>query len=135
MVNRVILVGYVGREPEVRSLETGVKIARLSVATTERFTNGSGERVESTQWHDIVLWRAQADFAERYIHTGSQVYLEGKLRYRQMEDAAGRKFMACEVHCDLVRQLIKPLPSGDVSSGLSQEKIIIEVDSSDDLPF
>ncbi|MEG1607680.1 MAG: single-stranded DNA-binding protein [Mucinivorans sp.] len=107
MINRVILVGFVGREPEVRSLETGVKIARISLATTERYTDSHGERQENTQWHSLVCWRAQADFVERWVHTGAQVYIEGKLRYREITDAAGRHYQAAEVHCDLVRQIVR----------------------------
>ena len=78
MVNKVILIGHVGAEPEVRALETGNKMAKVRVATTERIYNAAtGEKREHTEWHTVVLWRGQADFAERYIRKGTQIYVEG----------------------------------------------------------
>lgn len=107
MVNKVILIGNVGAEPEVRALETGVKMARLRIATTERIYNAStGEKREHTEWHTVVLWRGQADFAEKYIHKGSQVYVEGKIRSREwMEEATGNKRYAVEILAEEVRLL------------------------------
>lgn len=107
MVNKVILIGNVGSEPEVRALETGVKMARLRIATTERIYNAStGEKREHTEWHTVVLWRGQADFAEKYIHKGSQVYVEGKIRSREWtEEATGNKRYAVEILADEVRLL------------------------------
>lgn len=107
MINKVILVGNVGADPEVRALETGVKMARLRIATTERIYNSStGEKREHTEWHTVVLWRGQADFAEKYIHKGSQVYVEGKIRSREWtEEATGNKRYAVEILADEVRLL------------------------------
>lgn len=107
MVNKVILIGNVGAEPEVRALETGVKMARLRIATTERIYNAStGEKREHTEWHTVVLWRGQADFAEKYIHKGSQVYVEGKIRSREWtEEATGNKRYAIEILADEIRLL------------------------------
>ena len=107
MVNKVILIGNVGIEPEVRALETGVKMARLRIATTERIYNSStGEKREHTEWHTIVLWRGQADFAEKYIHKGSQVYVEGKIRSREWtEEATGNKRYSVEILADEIRLL------------------------------
>lgn len=107
MVNKVILIGNVGTEPEVRALETGVKMARLRIATTERIYNAStGEKREHTEWHTVVLWRGQADFAEKYIHKGSQVYVEGKIRSREWtEEATGNKRFSVEILADEVRLL------------------------------
>ena len=107
MVNKVILIGNVGVEPEVRALETGVKMARVRIATTERIYNSStGEKREHTEWHTVVLWRGQADFAEKYIHKGSQVYVEGKIRSREWtEEATGNKRYTVEILADEIRLL------------------------------
>ncbi len=107
MVNKVILIGYVGAEPEVRALETGNKMAKVRVATTERIYNAAtGEKREHTEWHTVVLWRGQADFAERYIRKGAQIYVEGKIRSREwMEEATGNKRYAVEILSEEVRLL------------------------------
>lgn len=89
-VNKVILVGNLGKDPEVRALETGVKVARFSLATTESYKDrNTGERVDQTEWHNIVLWRGLAEVSERYLKKGSQVYIEGKLQTRSYEDKDG----------------------------------------------
>ena len=89
-VNKVILVGNLGRDPEVRALENGVKVARFSIATTESYKDrNSGERVEHTEWHNVVLWRGLAEVAEKYLKKGSQVYVEGKLQTRNYQDKDG----------------------------------------------
>lgn len=89
-VNKVILVGNLGKDPEVRALETGVKVARFSLATTESYKDrNTGERVDQTEWHNIVFWRGLAELAERYLKKGSQVYIEGKLQTRSYEDKDG----------------------------------------------
>lgn len=107
MVNKVILIGYVGAEPEVRALETGNKMAKVRVATTERIYNAAtGEKREHTEWHTVVLWRGQADFAERYIRKGAQIYVEGKIRSREwVEEATGNKRYAVEILSEEVRLL------------------------------
>jgi single-strand DNA-binding protein len=85
-VNKVILVGNLGKDPEVRHLESGVPVASFSVATSESYNDKtSGEKKTVTEWHNIVLWRGLAEVAEKYLHKGDQVYIEGKLRTRQWE--------------------------------------------------
>jgi single-strand DNA-binding protein len=85
-VNKVILVGNLGRDPEVRHLESGVPVASFSVATTESYKDrNTGERKDVTEWHNVVLWRGLAEVAEKYLKKGDQVYIEGKLRTRQWE--------------------------------------------------
>ena len=85
-VNKVILVGNLGKDPEVRHLESGVPVASFSLATSESYNDKtSGERKTVTEWHNIVLWRGLAEVAEKYLHKGDQVYIEGKLRTRQWE--------------------------------------------------
>jgi single-strand DNA-binding protein len=89
-VNKVILVGNLGRDPEVRTLESGVKVARFSIATTESYNDrNTGQRVDQTEWHNIVLWRGLAEIAEKYLRKGNQVYLEGKLQTRSYQDKDG----------------------------------------------
>ncbi len=85
-VNKVILVGNLGRDPEVRHLESGVPVASFSLATSESYNDRTtGERKTITEWHNVVLWRGLAEVAEKYLHKGDQVYIEGKLRTRQWE--------------------------------------------------
>lgn len=107
MVNKVILIGNIGMEPEIRTLETGVKVARLRVATTERFTNQTGERKEHTEWHTVVLWRSQADFAEKFLHKGTQVFVDGKIRTRERMDEHNYKRTIYEIHAEEIRALGK----------------------------
>lgn len=111
MINKVILIGNVGTEPEIRSLESGVKVARLRVATTERFTTTLGERREHTEWHTVILWRGQADFAERYIRKGTQIFVEGKIRSRERIDDQGSKRTYYEIHADEIKTLGKREPA------------------------
>lgn len=107
MVNKVILIGNVGADPEIRALETGVKMARIRIATTESIYNSStGERREHTEWHTVVLWRGQADFVEKYIRRGSQVYVEGKIRSLEWTDEArGTKRSSIEILADEIKSL------------------------------
>ncbi|MEM8566691.1 MAG: single-stranded DNA-binding protein [Bacteroidota bacterium] len=85
-VNKVILVGRLGKDPEVRHLESGASVANFSVATSETYKDrNTGERREQTEWHNVVLWRGLADVAEKYLHKGDMVYIEGKLRTRSWE--------------------------------------------------
>lgn len=85
-VNKVILVGNLGKDPEVRHLETGVAVANFSMATSENFKDRTtGERKTQTEWHNIVLWRGLAEVAEKYLHKGDSIYVEGKLRTRSWE--------------------------------------------------
>lgn len=107
MINKVILVGNVGADPEVRSMESGVKVARLRIATTERVYNKEkNESKDITEWHNVTLWRGLADVADRYIRKGSQVYIEGKLRTREYEKS-GVKCFATEVVAEEMKMLGK----------------------------
>jgi single-strand DNA-binding protein len=78
-VNKVILIGNLGKDPEVRYLDNGVAVANMSIATTENYKNKEGDRVSQTEWHDVVLWRGLAEIAEKYLKKGSSVYIEGRL--------------------------------------------------------
>lgn len=85
-VNKVILVGNLGKDPEVRHLESGVAVARFTLATNDYYKDKSGNRVERTEWHNIALWRDLAEVAEKYLRKGHQVYIEGSIRTRQYQD-------------------------------------------------
>ncbi len=98
MINKVILVGNVGLDPEVRALESGVKVARLRLATTERYTDRqTNETKEQTEWHTVTLWRNLADVADKYVHKGSQLYIEGSLRTREWTDKDNQKRYTTEI--------------------------------------
>ena len=98
MINKVILVGNVGLDPEVRALESGVKVARIRLATTERYTDRqTNETKEQTEWHTVTLWRGLADVVDKYVHKGSQLYIEGSLRTREWTDKDNQKRYATEV--------------------------------------
>src|SRR5580704_9060750 len=96
-VNKVILVGNLGKDPEVRYLEGGVAVANFPLATTEVYKNRSGDKVESTEWHNIVLWRGLAEVAEKLLKKGMQVYVEGRLKTRVWEDKDGTKKRTTEI--------------------------------------
>ena len=98
MINKVILVGNVGLDPEVRALESGVKVARVRLATTERYTDRqTNETKEQTEWHTVTLWRGLADVVDKYVHKGSQIYVEGSLRTREWTDKDNQKRYTTEV--------------------------------------
>ena len=95
--NRVQLIGRLGQNPEVKHLNNGSTLARFSVATTERYKNKQGERVDDTQWHNVVVWGNLAEIAEQYLQKGKEVALEGKLVHRSYEDKDGNKRYVTEV--------------------------------------
>lgn len=98
MINKVILVGNVGADPEVRTLESGVKTARVRLATTERiFNRQTQESTEHTEWHTITLWRGLADVVDKYVRKGSQIYVEGSLRTREWQDQQGNRRFSTEI--------------------------------------
>jgi len=143
-VNKVIILGNLGIDPEVRTLESGAKLARLRIATSESYTNREGQRVEQTEWHNVVVWRQLADVAERYLSKGRQVYIEGKLQTRSWKDADGNDRYTTEIVGDKL-QLIGGRPdSADTSSPRpSTQETVASTTSdqgtgdseSDDLPF
>ena len=98
MINKVILVGNVGIDPEVRTTESGVKVARIRLATTERmFDRQTNETKEHTEWHTVVLWRGLADVVDRFVRKGSQLYIEGSLRTREWTDKDNQKRYTTEI--------------------------------------
>ncbi len=137
-INRVILVGNLGKDPDVITFDNGVKKATFSLATTESYKNRDGNRVDQTEWHNIVLWRGLADIAERFLHKGNQIYLEGKLRTRSYEQDGVKKYIT-EIMVDNMTMLggrkegAGPLAQTPIQSKQSNSSSSSQ--ETDDLPF
>lgn len=106
-VNRVMLIGNLGKDPDVQFLEGNIAVAKFPLATTETFKDRSGKLVSQTEWHTVVLWRGLAELAQKYLHKGSLVYIEGRLRTRSWEDKEGNRKFATEVVGDNLIMLDK----------------------------
>lgn len=106
-VNKVILVGHVGQDPEVRYLDNNTPVCTIRMATSDVYKNKSGERVTNTEWHSVVLWRSLAEIAEKYVKKGSQIYIEGKLRTRSWDDKDKNKRYTTEIVADVLQLLGK----------------------------
>ncbi len=104
-INKVILVGNVGKDPEIRHLDSGVAVATFTLATSENYTAKNGDKVTSTEWHNIVLWRGLAEVAEKYVKKGKQLYIEGRIRTRSYEDKEGQKKYVTEIYGDVMKLL------------------------------
>ena len=139
MVNKVILIGNVGMDPEVRTLEGGAKVARVRLATTERlYDRQANETKEHTEWHTITLWRGLADVVDRYVRRGTQIYVEGRLRTRNWEDQNGVKRYTTEIYGDNMQMLTRKqdMPERPAETPAPQAPAAISTpDDSDDLPF
>ena len=103
--NRVQLIGHLGMNPEVKTLETGTKLAKFSIATNETYKNAKGEKVTETEWHNIVAWNKTAELIEMYLEKGKEVALEGKLTTRSWHDEQGNKQYMTEVVCTEILML------------------------------
>ena len=135
-VNKVILVGNLGKDPEVRHLDSGVAVANFSLATTESYTNKQGERVNQTEWHNIVLWRGLADIAEKYLKKGNSIYVEGKIHNRRWEDSEGNTKHATDIIADKMTMLgSKPDNVETPVSASTETPEKTEENGNDDLPF
>ena len=144
-VNRVMLIGNLGRDPDVQFLEGNIGVAKFPLATTETFKDRGGKLISQTEWHTVVLWRGLAELAQKYLHKGSLVYIEGRLRTRSWEDKEGNKKFATEVVGDNLIMLDKRTDGmGHGSHGASGQADNIEGfhqdipplgESSQDLPF
>jgi single-strand DNA-binding protein len=104
-VNKVILVGNLGANPEVRHTQGGQMVANLRLATTERWTDRSGQKQEATEWHRVVVWGRQAEIVSQYLTKGRQVYIEGRIRTRQWQDQQGQKRFSTEIVAQNVQLL------------------------------
>ena len=124
-VNKVILIGNLGKDPEVRYLDNGVAVANMSIATTENYKNKEGDRVSQTEWHDVVLWRGLAEIAEKYLKKGSSVYIEGKIRTNKWVDKDENTRYKTEILVDKLNMLGRSGNSEDNNTPSTE----------DDLPF
>lgn len=104
-VNKVILIGNLGADPEVRVVASGAKVARLRIATSETYTNKEGQRITNTEWHTVNVWRGLADVVEKYLKKGNSVYIEGKLRTRSYDDKDGITRYSTEIDGDNLTML------------------------------
>lgn len=105
-INKVIIIGYLGNEPELRTMPNGEAVANISVATSESWTDKTtGERREVTEWHRIVFYRRQAEVVGQYLHKGSQIYVEGRLRTRKWQDQNGQDRYTTEIQGDVLQML------------------------------
>lgn len=137
-VNKVILIGNVGKDPDVRYLDNGVAVATFSLATTERgYTLQNGTQVpDRTEWHNIVLWRGLAQTAEKYVHKGDKLYIEGKIRSRSYDDQNGVKRNIVEIFADNMEMLTPrnvSQPQTPSSQPVAQQPVA--ENPSDELPF
>lgn len=141
-VNKVILVGRLGKDPEVRNLENGAAVANFTLATSETYKDRvTGEKKEITDWHNIVLWRGLAEISQKYLHKGDMVYIEGKMRTRSWEKEGVTRYTT-EVIADNMTMLSTQRSGGGSSSeggysgtAKSQENFSADSSGTDDLPF
>jgi single-strand DNA-binding protein len=142
-INKVILIGRLGKDPEVRAFEGGTKKASFTLATSEIYKDKEGKKVEQTEWHNIVCWRSLAEIAEKYLTKGKQIYLEGRLRTRSWEDNGVKKYVT-EIEATTFTMLGTKQEEGDKQTAVKvvnapqAEPSPIQAESdyiSDDLPF
>lgn len=138
-VNKVILVGNLGKDPEVRHLEGGNSVAHFTLATNEYYKDKQGTRVERTEWHNISAWRGLAELAEKYLKKGTQVYVEGKLRTRQYQDKDQQTRYITEIIADEI-SLLGGRQGGSGSNGTTtpavEESVSLRQEPElDQLPF
>ena len=143
MVNKVILLGNVGKDPEVRRMDNNLAVARFSLATSERW-NKDGNWVEHTEWHNVVVWRWLAERVEKYVRKGTTVYVEGRIRSRSYDDKDGIKRYVTEILADVMNVLDKheqtqqATPQQPVQQFTSEPPVItsdLDPGPQDDLPF
>lgn len=130
-VNKVILVGNLGRDPELKYLEGNVARVNFSLATSDSYKDKNGNRVDQTEWHNIVMWRGLAESAEKYLKKGTQVYLEGKLQTRQWTDKEGQKRSTTEI----VAESYQILQRRDANTGEGGNDTSFGKPNTGDLPF
>lgn len=117
-LNKVTLIGNLGKDPEIQTLEGAIKVAKFSLATTESYKDDKGQLHSATEWHTIILWRGLADLTEKYLQKGSLVYVEGKLKTRHYEDKTGAKKYVTEIIAEQVILLDKKPTNDEISSKL-----------------
>jgi single-strand DNA-binding protein len=146
-INKVILIGNLGRDPEMRYTPNGIAVCSFSIATSETYKDKtSGERISQTEWHNIVLWRGLAETSEKYLRKGSKVYIEGKLKTRKWDDNQGITRYSTEIVADVMQMLDKKATDSSepfVSETTEVKKMVepsiasevVEEVKKDDLPF
>jgi len=136
-INKVILVGNVGKDPEVRHLDNGVAVAKFPLATSETYKNKNGEKVTNTEWHNIVIWRGLAEVVEKYVKKGNSLYIEGKIKTRSWDDKDGNKRYATDIIADNMEMLGGKNNSSSQNETAPQASKADEsaIEESDDLPF
>jgi single-strand DNA-binding protein len=139
-INKVILLGYLGKDPEIRVIESGRKVASFSLATTESYKDKNGERVDQTEWHNVVFWGPIADVIEKYLKKGSRIYLEGKIKARSYEDKDKVKKYFTDIVGKEMTMLDGAPKSGDASVKYEKNGNAVPAGEShqgedDDLPF
>ena len=140
-VNRVMLIGNLGKDPDVQFLDGNIAVAKFPLATTETFKDRSGKLVSQTEWHTVVLWRGLAELAQKYLHKGSLVYIEGRLRTRSWEDKEANRKFATEVVGDNLIMLDKRGEGGGAHPGVAHHETGAEpippppIDENEDLSF
>lgn len=135
-INKVILVGNVGKDPEVKYLEGGVAVAKFPLATTESYKTKDGKKVDQTEWHNIVMWRGLAEIAEKYVRKGKMLYIEGKIRTKQYGEENNKKYFT-EIVVDEMTFLGGPKTDSQESGATnhSAPEMATSSSPSDDLPF
>ena len=142
-VNKVILIGNVGKDPETKHLDKGVAVSNFTLATSESYTAKTGEKVSTTEWHNIVAWRGLAEVVEKYVRKGSRLYIEGRIRSRSWDDKDGVKHYITEIYSDNMEMLGKREGQGETTAqnGRVEQQLqsVGEPDfnqpEEDDLPF
>ena len=136
-INKVILLGNLGKDPEVRYLEGGTAVANFPLATSENYKDrSSGEKKTITEWHNVVVWRGLAEIAEKYLKKGSQIYVEGKLRTRQWQDKDGNSRYTTEIVADNMQMIGRKDENSHPSSSSNSSTDIEQGNNlEDDLPF
>ena len=131
MLNKVILIGRLGRDPETRYMPNGEAVCNFSVATSEKYTDKNGQRQEATEWHNVTMYRKLAEIAGQYLKQGSQVYIEGKIKSRKYTDKNGVERTAY----DIIANEMKMLGGNAQTPAQKQQPAQAQDDISDDVPF
>lgn len=138
-INKVILIGNVGKDPEVRHLDSGIAVTTFPLATSETYKNKEGQKVTNTEWHNVVLWRGLAEIAEKYVKKGNPLYIEGKIRTRSWDDKDGNKRYTTEIVADIMQMLGSKQGSEDSAASASESTKAVDIENipagEDDLPF
>lgn len=131
MLNKVILIGRLGRDPETRFMPNGEAVCNFSVATSEKYTDKNGQRQEDTEWHNVTMYRKLAEIAGKYLTKGSQVYIEGKIKSRKYTDKNG---VECTAY-DIIANELKMLGGNTQTPAQKPQQAQVQDDISDDVPF